>query len=281
MVLHRGFDEERVWRDLYRYPVTHVSLVPAMLGRLLEAAAGRTPPKTLRVALIGGGALDPGLAARARAAGWPLVVCYGMSETASMCVVDASPRAGLQPGRVGEGLPGFRIRLSEGARGRIRVAGEAVMAGYVNPQLRPGDGLQGGWFDTGDLGYRDPDGGLCVSGRADDLMNSGGLRLHPQEVERLLAACPELTTVAVSSRPDPLWGDSLVAFYQGSITEAELDAWARTHVPSGLRPREFRRIEVLPRNRMGKLDRRALRGYTAAMPVAAAAAGPKVAGSRG
>jgi O-succinylbenzoic acid--CoA ligase len=281
MLLHQSFDAERVWLDLERFRVTHISLVPAMLGRLLEAAAGRRVPASLRVALIGGGALDTALARHAQAAGWPLTICYGMSETTSMCVLDAAAGAGTSAGRVGTPLAGFRIHLSEGTRGRIRIAGPAVMAGYANPQLRPGEGLQEGWFETGDLGYWDDTGRLCVTGRADDMLNSGGLRLHPREVEQLLADCPGLTTVAVSSRYDPLWGDRLVAFYEGSISESALEGWARKHLPSGLRPREFRRIELLPRNRMGKLDRRALKGYTAAMPAVTVPAESKVADSRG
>jgi O-succinylbenzoic acid--CoA ligase len=281
MVLHQRFDAEQVWQDLERYRVSHISLVPAMLGRLLDAAAGRRVPASLRVALIGGGALDVALARRAHAAGWPLKVSYGMSETGSMCVLDDSAGAGTRANRVGTPVPGFRVTLSEGSRGRIRIGGDAVMAGYVNPQLRPGEGLQEGWFESGDLGYWNDEGHLCVTGRADDLLNSGGLRLHPREVEQLLADCPGLSTVAVSSRSDPLWGDRLVAFYEGSISESTLEDWARAHLPSGLRPREFRRIELLPRNRMGKLDRRALKGYTVAMPAAAPLAEPKVGGPRG
>ena len=281
MVLQQRFDAEQVWQDLERYQVTHISLVPAMLGRLLDAAADRSVPASLRVALIGGGALDAALAKRAHAAGWPLTVCYGMSETASMCVLDDSAKAGTTPGLVGTPMAGFQICLSEGTNGRIRIAGDAVMSGYVNPQLRPGDGLLEGWFESGDLGYWDEEGRLCVTGRADDLLNSGGLRLHPREVEQLLADCPGLTMVAVSSRNDPLWGDRLVAFYEGSVCETELERWAREHLPSGLRPREFRRTELLPRNRMGKLDRRALKGYTAAMPGVAALAGSKGAGQQG
>jgi O-succinylbenzoic acid--CoA ligase len=198
-----------------------------------------------------------------------------------MCVLDVSAEAGTRAGRVGTPIPGFRIGFSEGSRGRVRVAGAAVMAGYANPQLRPGEGLQNGWFESGDLGHWDEAGRLCVTGRADDVLNSGGLRLHPREVEQLLADCPGLTTVAVCSRADPLWGDRLVAFYEGSVGETGLAAWAREHLPSGLRPREFRRIDLLPRNRMGKLDRRALKGYTAAMPAVTALGDSKAAGSRG
>jgi O-succinylbenzoic acid--CoA ligase len=135
------------------------------------------------------------------------------------------------------------------------------MAGYVNPQLKPGDGLREGTFESGDLGYWDEQGRLCVAGRGDDVLNSGGLRLHPSEVEQLLEACPGGISVGVGSRPDPLWGDRLVALYEGGVSEIWLEAWARLHLPSGLRPREFHRVEALPRNRMGKLDRRALKQH--------------------
>lgn len=261
MVMHQGFNEDQVWRDLEEHRVSHISLVPAMLGRLLDAARGRMAPSSLRVALIGAGPLDPSLAKRAHAAGWPLMICYGMTETGSMCALDRTAQAGLKPGRVGEPMPGFQLMLSDDSQGEIWVAGEAVMAGYVNPQLKPGDGLQEGRFNTGDQGYWDNQGQLCVTGRADDLMNSGGLRLHPSEVEHLLEACPGLVSAAVSSRPDPLWGDRLVVVYEGFVSETWLEAWVRLYLPSGLRPREFLKVDALPRNRMGKLDRRALKQH--------------------
>ena len=266
MVLHRGFDPTRIWHDLEAHRVTHLSLVPAMLGRLLDAAQGRMAPATLRVVLLGGGPLDAALAARAHAAGWPLVVCYGMTETGSMCIVDRSHQAGLKNGRVGEPMPGFQIRLSDTGGGEIQVRGDAVMAGYVNPRMRPGVGLRDGWFPTGDLGHWDDEGQLCIDGRADDLLNSGGLRLHPVEVERLLESCPGISAAGVSSHYDPLWGDRLVALYEGAVPETRLTAWARSNLPSGLRPREFRRVLILPRNRLGKLDRKALKQQIRSTP---------------
>jgi O-succinylbenzoic acid--CoA ligase len=281
MLLHQRFNTDQVWRDLEEQRVTHISLVPAMLGRLLDAAQGRMAPNLLRVALIGGGPLDPALAKRAHAAGWPLVVCYGMTETGSMCVLDRTAQAGLKPGRVGEPMAGFRISLADEGSGEIRVSGDAVMAGYVNPRLEPGEGLEDGCFKTGDLGYWDHQGQLCVTGRADDLMNSGGLRLHPGEVERLLKPCPGLISAAVSSRPDPLWGDRLVVLYEGVVSETWLDAWVRLNLPSGLRPREFIKLDSLPKNRMGKLDRGALKQHIGSMRCVMPQAAPWVSGVQG
>jgi len=93
----------------------------------------------------------------------------------------------------------------------------------------------------------------------DELLNSGGRRIHPREVECLLEVCPGLSGVAVSSRYDPVWGDYLVAIYTGEIKESPLERWARAHLPSDLRPRTFERVDTLPLNHMGKLDRQALK----------------------
>jgi O-succinylbenzoic acid--CoA ligase len=129
------------------------------------------------------------------------------------------------------------------------------MVGYANPQLKPGKGVDGGWLETGDLGYWDSDGDLCVSGRADELLNSAGRRIHPSEVEVLLDDCYGLKEVAVISRQDPVWGDRLMVVYSGQITEKALEGWCREHLPGYLRPRDFRRVAELPRNLTGKLDR--------------------------
>ncbi|MEJ2530138.1 MAG: AMP-binding protein [Gammaproteobacteria bacterium] len=138
MLLHPGFDADQVWADLNRYQVTHISLVPAMLARLLDLTKDAAPPDCLRVALIGGGHLSPLLAFRAREAGWPLCVSYGMSETCSQCATDCGDAAGLIAGQVGLPLDGFEIALSE--QGRIMLLGPAVMRGYANPDLAPGLG---------------------------------------------------------------------------------------------------------------------------------------------
>ena len=204
LVLHDGFDAARVWDDLQALGITHLSLVPAMLGRVLDVSGTARAPASLRVVLIGGGPLAPALARRAHAACWPLVVSYGMSETGSLCVLDDSPRAGVEAGRVGRPLDGFELALT--TAGLVRLSGPAVMAGYANPGLMPGTGLESGWFETGDLGAWDARGWLRIFGRADAQLNSGGVRLHPQTVEQQLLACNGVRDVAVSSREDPLWG---------------------------------------------------------------------------
>ncbi|MCP4128034.1 MAG: AMP-binding protein [Gammaproteobacteria bacterium] len=257
VVLHQGFDAPEVWSDLRRHRVTHISLVPAMLAQLLDVAQTQSPPESLGVVLVGGGPLEPGLAARAHAMGWPLSVSYGMSETSSLCISQDGVTAGMVSGEVGLPLEGFELAISE--RGRIMLRGPAVMQGYANPARSPGQGLlDGGWFETGDLGEQDGSGRLRVLGRADDLLISGGRNIHPQEVEEWLASCPGVGAVAVTGQVDERWGEVLVVLYTGRVSSGQLQEWCRNNIPSPLRPRRFVQVPGLPLNAMGKLDRRGL-----------------------
>ncbi len=259
VVLQQGFDAARVMENLARYAVTHLSLVPPMLERLVEAGP---PPPQLKATLVGGGDLSASLYQRARSAGWPVLPTYGLTETGSQVATLAAPEAYGQPGDVGPPLPGVAVDVvapDAAGVGRIRVRGGIVMRGYLNPGLRPRQGLTQGAFLTADLGRLDDRGHLILLGRADDMLVSGGVNVHPAEPERLLAACPSLTEVAVTGRRDPVWGDVLVALYRGDAAPAELEAWCRERVPRHLRPRIYLRLESLPMSPQGKLDRRALR----------------------
>lgn len=249
--LHERFRVDTVAADLDRWPITHISLVPAMLARLLDA--GIAPPPSLRVALIGGAALSAPLHARATAAGWPLYVSYGMSETAAMLAVHTPNDGPWTPGCVGYLLAGHEIALT--TKGRIRLRGPQVMHGYLD-----GSGIDAdGWLTTGDLGHVDADGRLHVLGRADDMLISGGSNVHPQAVESCLAACPGISDVAVTGFADPVWGDRVVALIVGSATPSAAEAHARRHLPAAAVPREIRQVSHLPRNPAGKIDRPALR----------------------
>jgi len=99
-----------------------------------------------------------------------------------------------------------------------------------------------------------------VLGRADEVINTGGEKVQPERVEEVLAGCPGLTRVAVAGRPDPLWGERVVAFYCGDVDEATVEHWCRRHLVGAMRPREVRHVPALPLTVNGKLDRSALRG---------------------
>ncbi len=259
VLLHDGFDAARARADMERHGVTHVSLVPAMLARLLEDGP---PPARLKYALVGGGPLSQALARQAHAAGWPICPTYGMSEAASQVATLAALPSDWREGMVGPPLPGVSVEIVDDdnrpvqGEGRIRVRGPNVMAGYANAAHEPGHGLHDGWFVSGDRGYFDARGNLVVLGRHDDMLVSGGVNVHPAEVEGLLLACPGVTDVAVTGVRDAVWGDRIAALVVGDA--AGLRDWCRDRLPSRLRPRLFVAVAALPRNAMGKLERKRL-----------------------
>jgi O-succinylbenzoic acid--CoA ligase len=268
-VLHESFDAARVWDDLRRREITHVSLIPAMLAHLLDAAADAPPPPRLRRVLIGGSELSPALAERAGRAGWPICPSYGCAETGSQ-IAACLPEERCPAGCVGRPLGTFDVQVVDDQGhptwdvGRIRVSGEAVMAGYANPERRPGLGLDGGWLTTGDLGRLDAGGRLWVVGRADDVVVTGGENVHPRQVEEVLRVCPGIGEVAVTGRPDPVWGATLVAIFTGPVERADLAAWCRAHLHGPLRPRAFVQVDTLPRIGPGTVDRARLRALARA-----------------
>jgi len=251
VLLHDCFHAETVAADLRRYPVTHISLVPAMLARLLET--GVAPPASLRHVMIGGAALSQSLYDKATAAGWPLNPSYGMSETAAQVATWTPAEGPWHEGLVGRPLSDNEFTLT--ADGRIRIRGPQVMAGYLD-----GGGVDAdGWLTTGDLGKIDAKGRLTVTGRADDMLISGGRNVHPLEVESCLAACPGIRDVAVTGLPDKVWGDLIVALVVGDATAQGIADWCRPRLPGAALPRRVVHLANLPRNATGKLERSRLR----------------------
>jgi len=248
-VVHEGFDAATVACDLVRRRITHLSLVPPMLARLLDA--GTQPSPSLRCVLVGGAALSLPLFRRAVAAGWPVCPTYGMTESCAQATVCWRPSAeAWQEGNVGMPLPG--VRIAAGADGRLRIATPARMAGYLGESAAPQ------WLQTSDLGWCDDGGRVHVAGRADDMLVSAGVNVHPLEVESRLAGCPGVREAGVLGLADAVWGDVIAVAYEGAIAEADLEDWCRAQLPAARRPRRFLRVDALPRTPSGKLDRRAL-----------------------
>ena len=250
VVLREGFDAPGVMGDLHNHQVSHISLVPAMLAQLLELA--KQPPKSLQVVLAGGAPLEPSLANKALAAGWPVWVTYGMTETASMLAARKLGTEDDNPRQVGSPLPGFELRIVDNV---IQVRGAAVH--------HSGNWYAGQWFSTGDLGQLDKVGRLTLSGRTDSMLLSGGEKVYPELVEQLLANRAGIDEVAVTGQADPVWGERVVAVYRGDIDEAALAQLCRNGIEGAMRPRAFLKVESLPHTTNGKLDRAALRDLVA------------------
>ncbi len=260
LLLHNAFDATAVGRDLFAHPITHLSLVPPMLARILDL--GLPPPPTLRVLLVGGQALSPALARRAVDAGWPLHVTYGMTETASqIATARVLQGASIDPALAGELLPSVEVDAQDcgSVPTPLRIRGPMLMAGYANPARTTGQGLNHGWFETADLACLSTLGELRILGRADDVLVIGGINVSRARVERTLAEAPGVSDCVVISLEDSVWGHRLVAIFSGETHEKALECWCREHMANPERPRAFLRLESLPLLDSGKYDRIAIK----------------------
>jgi o-succinylbenzoate---CoA ligase len=251
--------------------VTHVSLVPTQLLRLLDARGdGRAPP-SLRCALVGGAAAPAGLVARALEAGWPLALTYGLTEATSQVATAPPNVVRLKPGTVGRPLPGVELKLADD--GEILVRGRTLASGYVATTESLVDSE--GWLHTGDLGRVDADGDLWVTGRRIDRIVTGGVTVDAVEVEEALRAHPAVRDAGVVGIPDDEWGERVGAWVEpsvgvsagdGALEARVLDAWLRERLSAAKLPRVYKVAPGLPRNANGKLDRQAVRDALDARP---------------
>ncbi len=252
------FDAAQVAEALVRGEVTMVSVVPTMLAGLLDVAGDRPISPRVRCLLVGGAALDAGLARRALAAGWPVASTYGLTEACSQ--VATSEPGGAEPGVCGPPLAGTELRIGDG--GEILVRSASLFRGYYR---RPGAtrrALREGWLHTGDIGSLRADGSLEVFVRRSDLIVSGGENVRPGEVEAVLAGVDGVSEVAVFGVADARWGQKVVALVARVRTGdaavclvADLDARCREALSPFKRPRAYGFVAALPRTASGKVAR--------------------------
>jgi o-succinylbenzoate---CoA ligase len=224
----------------------YVSLVPTQLRRLLDAGAG---PGPVQAALLGGAASSESLLTQARAAGWPVITTYGMSETCGGCVYDSVP------------LQDVQVRIAEGV---VEIAGPTLFSGYLGDQGLTASVLADGWFRTADLGYWLPGGRLGIRGRADDVIITGGEKVVPGEVEAVLGTAPGVADVVVVGLPDPEWGEAVTAVVVPANPAnppklAALKSSVRDVLSGYAAPRRVVVVSQFPLLPSGKPDRTAVR----------------------
>jgi O-succinylbenzoic acid--CoA ligase len=216
--LVRCLDEQRV---------TLLSVVPAMLDRLISPPLSFRAPKNLRAVLTGGASLSAALLERAAAHGVPVLPTYGLTEASAQVATRryalrgraARRDAHLAPS--GVPLPGVELRIVDG---QIEVRGATLFSGYVGEDAMPSPD---GWFRTQDRGYIDENGELFVTGRSDDCIVTGGEKVDPAEVEAALMALPGVTGACVFGVPDEVFGETVVALLEGQLSHLGPDEIAR------------------------------------------------------
>jgi O-succinylbenzoic acid--CoA ligase len=245
------------------------SLVPTQLARIIDAGgAALDALRGYSAVLVGGAALAPQLHQRAVAAGVQVVTTYGMSETAGGCVYDGRP------------LDGVRVELEPD--GRIRIGGPTLADGYLGDPELTAAAFVDGWFRTGDLG-RWRDGRLEVLGRADDVIVTGGEKVPPAAVERVLTAQDGVAAACVVGVPDPEWGQVVAAAVvpDGAVPPGPLDPAFAERLQAAVRaalgraavPRVLRAVPAIPLHGIGKPDRVATARLLTASPTCGSRSG--------
>ncbi|WP_334162140.1 long-chain-fatty-acid--CoA ligase [Phenylobacterium sp.] len=269
----RQADGESLARLIRSEGVTVAVGVPTVwLGLVehVEAKGGELP--SLKRIMVGGAPMPPALMERLeRRLGVVVQTTWGMTELSPSGTVTPATdpeRVASQSGRPAVGVDllitdadGRPLPEQRGVEGRLRVRGAAVVERYFG-ETEPATDADG-WFDTGDLARIDEDGNLSITGRAKDLIKSGGEWINPAEIEAVVSALPEVSLAAVIGRSDPKWGERPVLLVElrdrEALSDEALLAPLRTRVAPWWVPDEVVRLDQMPLASTGKIDKLRLR----------------------
>jgi long-chain acyl-CoA synthetase len=256
---------------------------PTIVNRLVRhVEQARTPIKetgAFKTITYGGGPMYVNDLIRARQVlGNCLVQIYGQGEspmtitTLSRDVIadDGHPRWLERIGSVGKAFALCEVAVVDGdgkpvptgVTGEIAVRGDTVMLGYWRDPEATASAVHDGWLWTGDMGSIDEDGYLTLKDRSKDVIISGGTNIYPREVEEVLLRHEGVAEVSVIGRPDPEWGEAVVAcvvLQDPSVDAQDLDAFCRQHMARFKRPKDYLFLEGLPKNNYGKVLKTQLR----------------------
>ena len=280
LVLDDRFHRQKFWDLMARRSITWINAVPAIVSRLGEPGPDEAIPAGIRFIRSASAPLPVAAADRFEAAtGIPVIETYGMTEAASQITAHplSLPR---RPGSVG--LPvGVELRIVRQSEpvgsarqapefhiGHVEIRGPSVVGGYVGDEHR--DRFHpDGWLRTGDLGHRDADGFVYLDARTDDVINRGGEKVYPREVEEVISADPMVAAVAVVGRDDAELGQVPVAYVvlrEGDALGAAGATEAAARIGAALeaslvrtkRPAALCVVRELPAGATGKVRRRSL-----------------------
>ena len=273
-VLMRTFKARRFLELLAAEQVTIVSMVPAMYHLcLLEPDVPSFDLSSWRIARFGGAPMPEATIARLTALlpNLQLMNAYGATETTAAIAMMPFGHTARRPDSAGKVVPSAEVRimdetgreLAPGEPGEIWIKGPMVVPGYFANDAATLDAFVAGYWRSGDIGAIDEDGYLQVLDRLKDMINRGGYKVFSAEVENVLGRHPQVAEAAVIAHPDPVLGEKVHAFVTArneGLSEDEVRAFCRAHLADYKVP-EFVTIgsEPLPRNAIGKLQKRALR----------------------
>jgi o-succinylbenzoate---CoA ligase len=273
VILHEGFKEELVIKDIVENRVSIISVVTTMVKRILEHLGTTSIPSSFRCMLAGGGPIPKSLLEECVKKNIPVYQTYGMTETASQ-VVTLSPEDSLRKlGSAGKPLFPVQLKIVDPAGvqlnanepGEIVIKAPNVTIGYLNRPDETKAKMANGWLLTGDIGYVDEEGFLYVLDRRSDLIISGGENIYPAEIEGVIQAHELVADAGVIGVPDESWGQVPLALVVKKenvlLTEQELHSYCQERLAKYKNPKQFIFVEELPRNAAKKLMRHQLRKW--------------------
>jgi long-chain acyl-CoA synthetase len=272
-VVSPRFSATRFWQIINEYRITSFGSVATMLSMLLATYPDGVPEglsaERLRFAMCGSAPVPAEVMRRFEETFGCLVVeGYGLSE--STCRSTFNPPDARR--RVGScGLPiGNEMRIVDeedrelpvGEAGEIVMRGENVFKGYFKNEEATARAFRGGWFHTGDVGYRDAEGFFHIIDRKSDMIIRGGENIYPREIDELLYKHPSIAEAAAVGVPDELYGEEVAAFVVAkeghALTADEIIAHCREHLADFKCPKAVRVVSALPKGPTGKVLKREL-----------------------
>ena len=270
VVVPAKFNPLSFWRVAGDYGATWYSAVPT-LHQLLAARAqpGQRPAgaEKLRFIRSCSASLSPQLMTDLETAfGAPVLEAYGMTEAAHQMASNPLPPRAHKPGSVGPNTGTTTIGIMDGAgrllkageRGEVVIRGANVITGYENNPEANTSSFVDGWFRTGDQGYLDEDGYLLLTGRLKEMINRGGEKISPREIDEVLLGHPAVAEAVAFGAPHPTWGEEVAAavVLKSDATEADLLSYCRERMADFKRPKQIHITTAIPRTATGKIQRR-------------------------
>jgi len=270
-VIGQRFDAAKFWGAVAKERPSFFSAVPTIFARLASLPGGQPDTSSLRFAICGAAPMPDELISQfEQRYAVPVIEGYGQTEC-TVCCTSNPVHGKRKPGTVGLPLPGVAVTVADdqdrplpaGQAGQVVVRGPNVMRGYLRKPEESAEVLHGGWLHTGDVGRFDQDGYLTLVDRIKDLIIRGGENIYPKEIEDVLYTHPAVLEAAVVGQPDPVLGEQPVAFvvlrHGNHASPADLIEHCRASLARYKVPREVYIENALPKNAIGKFDKRALR----------------------
>lgn len=282
LIVRRAFQPAQAVRDLVKYRVTSMFLVPAMLASIeREPEFAEADLGALRSTIAAGAPVPPALISRYVDKGVLIQQAWGLTETSPFSTYLEASRTTEKLGSCGIQMPYTQVKVVDpaslepiaepGVSGELWVRGPNVSPGYWNnPEATAAAFSEHGWFRTGDLGYMDEEGYIFIVDRLKDMVISGGENVYPAEVENVLNSHPAVADVAVIGVPDDRWGEAVcavVAFRAKPLTLEEIREFLSGRIARYKLPSRLIVVDLVPRNGAGKLDKPTIRRQLAGVPI--------------